>query len=49
MRKSRFQYYTAQFCSNQVVIVVKRIRNISFKIDQTIVLIALIDASNGRL
>ena len=49
MHKSRFQCCTGSFSSNQLVIVVKRIRNISFKILQTFVLIPLFDASNGRL
>ena len=49
MRKSRFQCCTGQFWSNKLAIVVKRIRNISFKIVQTFVLIPLIDALNGRL
>ena len=49
MRKSRFQRCTGQFWSNQLVIVVKRITNISFKIVETFVLIASIDASNGRI
>ena len=49
MRKSRFQCCTGQFWSNQLVIVVELIRNISFKIVETFVLIPLIDASNGRL
>ena len=49
IRKSRFQCCTGQFCSNQVVIVIKGIRNISFKIVETFVLIPLIDASFKRL
>ena len=49
VRKSRFQCCTRQFWSNQVVIAVKRITNISFKIVETFVLIPLIDVSNGRL
>ena len=49
MPKSRFQCCTGQFWSNQVVIVVKQIRNISFKIVETFVLIPLIDVSNRSL
>ena len=49
MRKSRFQCCTGQFCSNQVVIMVKRIRNISFKIVETFVLIPLIELRNETL
>ena len=49
IRKSRFQCCTGQFWSNQVVIVVKRIRNISFKIVETFVLIPSINASNRRV
>ena len=48
-RKSRFQCCTGHFWSNQLVIVVKRIRNISFKIVETFVLIPSIDASNRRI
>ena len=49
IRKSRFKCCTGQFCSNQIVIVVKPIRNISFKIAETFAIILLIEASNGRL